>query len=362
MKKRSRMTVFALFAALLVCAPAAADLPQFGTFVSAKPVERRNPSYPATAISRWKEGWVVVSYCIDATGAVRDPVIDRSSGAKEFERAALNSIPKWKYEPATLDGAPVEQCATQVRLSFNMEGPLGARQEFAKPWRAAQKLIDANDLAGAEAKLSELVPENNYESARMHFARARIAEKRNDRRAQYEETQSARRFEYGVEKRLKADATRSAFALATNLQLWADALSLYEELKTEYPKELSEPLRNVGEEIAGKVKGDKAIATAGELTCRCDKEAQPALWEARLLRREFGFVDVVGKIERFELRCQGRRFTAKFETAKNWRVPDEWGACRLYVFGDEGAKFRLIEMPDAATAQAQPATKSNEQS
>jgi TonB family protein len=352
--RRRPLTLFALFSALLASAPATADLPQFGTFVAAKPLQRHNPSYPAAAQAAWKEGWVIVSYCIDTSGSVRDPVIDRSSGSKDFERAALRTLPKWKYEPATLDGVPVEQCATRVRLSFQFGGPLGARPKFAKSWRAAQKLIDANDLAGAEAKLAVLVPENDYEAARIHFARARIAERRRDLRAQYEETQSALRYSHGVEKSLKGDAKRSAFALATNLRLWADALSLYEELEEDDPQELSDSLRTTGEALTSHVKGDHGLATTGELTCRCDEENQQALWEVRLLRREFGFADVKGKIERFELRCQGRRFTAKFETDKNWRVPPKWGACQLYVFGDAGATLRLVEMPDTTTAQAPP--------
>lgn len=360
--RRRPLTLFALLIAQLASAPAAADLPQFGTFVSAKPVQRKNPSYPADALAAWKEGWVLVSYCIDTSGSVRDPVIDRSSGAREFERAALRVIPKWKYQPATLDGMPVEQCATSVRLSFQFGGPLGARHSFAKPWRDAQKLIDANDLAGAEAKLAVLMPENDYEAARVHFARARIAEKRSDLRAQYEEVQSALRYSHGVEKRIQGDVKRAAFALAANLSLWADALSLYEELKEDHPKELSDPLRTVGEALTSHVKSDKGLATSGELTCRCDKESQPALWATRLLRREFGFADVKGNIERFELRCQGRRFTAKFETDKNWRVPPEWGACQLYVFGDEGATLRLVEMPDTTTAQAPPEPEPSERS
>ena len=363
MKTRSSVTLPALFTALLASAPAVAELPRFGTFVSAKAKERELPTYPYQARMSLREGWVITSFCIDANGNVRDPVIERSSGAKEFELRTLKVIPTWKYEPATLNGEPVEQCATRVRFSFSMQGmPLGARPQFVRGWKAAQKLIDAKDFAGADAKLVALKPENNYEFARVHFARARIAELRTDRREQYEEIQAALRFSDSVEKPLKADAKRAAFALATNLSLWADAVALYDELKTDYPQELSEPLKEMGEKIVGQVRGERPLGTDGKLTCRCDKESQQALWETSLLRREFGFRDVSGKVDRFELRCEGHRFSAAFTTEQTFRVPESWGDCRLYVFGDEGAKFRLVEMPDTATAQTPPASAPSEQS
>jgi hypothetical protein len=108
------------------------------------------------------------------------------------------------------------------------------------------------------------------------------------------------------------------------------------------------------------VRSEKLISSEGELTCRCDKEVQPAIWETKLLRREFGFASAEGKVDRFELRCARYRFTAAFVLDKNWRVPEAWGACSLYVFGEEGAKVKLIEMPAPIAAQPAPVSAKSE--
>ena len=355
----------AILALLLAgfAAPARAELPSYGDFVFPKVIQRRNPSYPTSALMHWKEGWVEASFCIDAQGNSHDPVIERSSGLAVFEEAVLKVLPDWKYEPPTLNGEPIEICDVPVRLTFSVAGrPLGARPQFAKQWRAASRLIDAGDAAGAQVRIEALTPENNYESARMHFARARIAEKRGDARAEFEEMQSALRFSNAIERSLKRDAKRRSFHLAIKLGLWADALALYEELKKDRA-EVSDAERAAGEELVALVNGDRALATDAELTCRCDAALQSALWETRLLRREFGFRDARGRIERFQVRCQRRRFGAPFEADKSWTVPASWGECRLYVFGDEGAKVQLIEYAsegakDPAPADGATATRS----
>ena len=62
------------------------------------------------------------------------------------------------------------------------------------------------------------------------------------------------------------------------------------------------------------------------------------------------FEDAVGKPERFELRCDNRHYRTAFETAKKWRVPDSWGACSVFVFGEPGTTFKLVEFPRPQSA------------
>jgi hypothetical protein len=76
----------------------------------------------------------------------------------------------------------------------------------------------------------------------------------------------------------------------------------------------------------------------------------PANWEHTLLRREFGFARIEGQVDRFELRCDWRRVVGEVNTSDAWRVPDSWGNCDVFVFGDPGARVRLVEFPPPATA------------
>jgi TonB family protein len=339
-----------------LCTPALAEEePPLGTWIFAKPIARKNPSYPMSAVQQWKEGWVLVSFCIDATGSVHSAVIERSSGVPEFERAALRTIPKWKYEPARLNGEPTEACDVNVRLSFSMQGiGLGARREFVKQWKKASQLIDEAKLAEAKAVLDAIKPHNNYESGRLALARSRIASSTGDRKQQLADLRMALLQPKAIEPRLRRDVRRQVFALEIQQREWASAYETYGDLADD-AEALSEPEKNAGAQLSSLIASDETLSTDGELECRCDKSNGDPLWSARLLRREFSFAEASGKIDRFDLLCEKRRFRATFQTGTAWRVPESWGKCTLYVFGEEGAKFKLVEMaPQIAAAEAAP--------
>jgi TonB family protein len=123
----------ALFVPFAVSGVTAQELPELkaSTYVPAEPLQRQNPSYPPSALSESKEGWVLVSYVISPTGDVTEPMIEDSSGVEEFERAALRAVGNWKYRPATEDGESVEQAMTKTMLRFQLRDNVdGASQGF----------------------------------------------------------------------------------------------------------------------------------------------------------------------------------------------------------------------------------------
>ena len=82
--------------------------------VTPKLVKMVQPEYPQEALLRGIEGWVDVSMEITAAGTVVAPRIEDSSRGRLFNRAALNAVQQWKYEPH--DGATSERL--RVRLQF----------------------------------------------------------------------------------------------------------------------------------------------------------------------------------------------------------------------------------------------------
>ena len=88
----------------------------FDTVIKAQPIERTPPKYPINAARLKQEGWVQVSFVIGDDGKVLDPIVTDSSGISSLEKAALKSVSKWQYSPATRDGEAIEQCQTQVKL------------------------------------------------------------------------------------------------------------------------------------------------------------------------------------------------------------------------------------------------------
>jgi TonB family protein len=82
--------------------------------VSPKLIKMVQPEYPQEALMRGIEGWVDVSLEVNAAGDVVAPKIEDSSRGRLFNRAALNAVQQWKYEPR--DGDTSERI--RVRLQF----------------------------------------------------------------------------------------------------------------------------------------------------------------------------------------------------------------------------------------------------
>jgi TonB family protein len=136
------------------------DLPEpvkLSTVINAEPIERKGPKYPANAARRNQEGWVQVSFVIDEEGNVKDPIVHDSSGIRAFEKAAMNAVKKWRYDPATRDGKPIEQCDSKVQLDFKLGGQGNVvSRKFKKLYMEIETAIENKDLEKAGELLAEL--------------------------------------------------------------------------------------------------------------------------------------------------------------------------------------------------------------
>ncbi len=110
----------------------------------AKPINRPPARYPSREAARGVEGWVQVSYVVNPDGDVGEVLIEDSSGRKSFEKETLRAMRRWRFEPATMNGEPIEQCHNKVLLNFQMDQPSkhrGARRRFIKEYKQANQLL-----------------------------------------------------------------------------------------------------------------------------------------------------------------------------------------------------------------------------
>jgi protein TonB len=82
-----------------------------------KRVREVPPVYPRDAARAGTEGWVKVEFTIAPDGTTRDLEVRDSAPKVVFDRAALESVRQWVFEPIRNNGAPVSQRAVlQVRF------------------------------------------------------------------------------------------------------------------------------------------------------------------------------------------------------------------------------------------------------
>ena len=99
------------------------------------PIDRVPPHYPRKALKKKLVGWVIVEFTVTVEGTVKNPrVVENcafvppfhgsrkcsNSPNKVFDKSALKAVSKFKYEPRTIYGAPVETENVQNKVTYEM--------------------------------------------------------------------------------------------------------------------------------------------------------------------------------------------------------------------------------------------------
>ena len=84
------------------------------------PLVRVDPQYPMQAAQRGIEGWVELRFSVSTAGAVKDARVTKAKPKRIFDKAALNAVRKWKYNPKVENGVAVERHHLHVRLAFRL--------------------------------------------------------------------------------------------------------------------------------------------------------------------------------------------------------------------------------------------------
>ena len=85
------------------------------TLEQLKVIKRVAPVYPPVARQRLLSATVVVEATVNAEGKVSE--VRMISGSPIFRESAIDAVKQWIYQPAKLNGQPIEQ-KTTIQLSF----------------------------------------------------------------------------------------------------------------------------------------------------------------------------------------------------------------------------------------------------
>lgn len=80
----------------------------------------QKPEYPRKSLRAEEQGTVVLQFLIGVDGKVVDAKVDRSSGFRDLDRAAIAGLSLCKFKPGTVDGKP-EQSWTKMEYVWKIE-------------------------------------------------------------------------------------------------------------------------------------------------------------------------------------------------------------------------------------------------
>lgn len=308
-----------------------------------KPIERISPKYPIEAARRGQEGWVVVSFVIDKEGGVRSPIIEQSSNPKVFDRATLKAINSWKFEPTTVNGQAIEQCRNSVRMDFTLSnGDEGARRKFVSVYKKITKALDSNDLEEARELIDKQRSRgawNLYEDAWLSNVEARYYQMSGDIDGEMQalsRISSANKPLLGISEHLNSLAR--LFNLEVNRKEFIDAFYTAKEIQRLDKERLLYPrVRKITERIEQYIDGNENYLVQGKFN-------QEGVWRYQLARNSFGFTGDVSSIRKMDVRCENKFLSYKIAQDTKWTVPDSYGQCALYVYGERDKTVKLVEM------------------
>ncbi|HKR35193.1 MAG TPA: energy transducer TonB [Steroidobacteraceae bacterium] len=336
MKSLSAMTTAAV---LLWTAAATAQVP-VETYQAPKAIETKPASYPPNEIDKGEEGWVIVNMMIDREGKTYEATVVDSTGNRAFERAALAAVEKWSFEPARMNGTPIEAGRT-FKLKFRLtDAEKGARPEFSRSYRQLLKAIEAGDRERADSRLALMRPHNLYEDGyygvalyTYHRRWGTTAQQLSAlRRAIADETEP----NY-LPKELFVSALQAQLSIEISTRDYARALETWATLRRNADAAtLSRWEKSIGE-IEALRTSDTAYAVTGEI-------ATGTSWYYQLLKDRFQIDVTSGRLAEVKLRCNRQYVSFPFDPQLQYKISGNDRGCWMEVVGDPGTQFQLTQL------------------
>ncbi len=89
-------------------------------FTDAEPLRRNEPQYPSNAAAAGIEGIAVIEFTVNEDGEVEDEQVVMSVPVRDFGEVGERAVRRWRYQPASLKGEPVERPGVTVEFRFTL--------------------------------------------------------------------------------------------------------------------------------------------------------------------------------------------------------------------------------------------------
>jgi TonB family protein len=170
-KNRCYRLVGVLLGLCVIGAPARADeqhsiplrIRVGGKVMQAKWTSHPAPVYPEDAKLHRIQGLVRMAAVIGTDGTIKD--LEVMSGKPPLARAAMDAVSRWRYQPTTLNGKPVE-VETEIDVNFQLEGvppdsDTVADRVLTEAWQARNR-GDSERAVALMRQAATIAPDDPY--------------------------------------------------------------------------------------------------------------------------------------------------------------------------------------------------------
>lgn len=319
-----------------------AEVVPIEVYYGPKRISTAPPKYPRRALRREEEGWVQLNLMVDTDGKAYEISASDYAGDAEFVDAAIAAIKRWRFEPAHLDGVPLDAGAS-FKITFALRGGVnGASSRFVKAYKELVGAITREERVEADVLLRKLQVKNLYEDAYSNIAQFLYAEKWGSERTQRHALRQAIAFEddatylpaalfsWGLRRLIVLQLAEEHHpeALASTRRLLDERRKLPEEQRAIFQKLQDELL----------VLRDSDSSFARQATVGKSNRYWLALW-----RDQFSVQVLSGEVAELKLRCGKGYVFFRFDPELTYRAPNADKSCTLEVVGNPGSELRITQ-------------------
>jgi hypothetical protein len=315
-----------------------------GAAASPRPITQPAPPQPTNRAGDTVEGWAVVRYSVLADGKTDNVRVVETVPPGIDTRPTVEAVRRWTFSPATEDGAAVDWHNTESLVVYRAPGAAAAEpsSEFEAGYQAIRALLEGEapiDLEAALAMNQKLLEESATRIAELGLAMAQrtiIAFGLENWHEAYETIQLV------TDPRIPAlrgedllVALQLRLQLADRLGRTSDALETHGRIAAGLDPGQQDPFAAVADALRARLDDAEALQAAGYI----DEEP----WRVEVDRRSFTLANIEGSVEAIHAECDHRRRALDYMPDVDWRLPDSWGECVLFVAGDPGTSFRFVQ-------------------
>lgn len=320
--------------------------------VPAKQIDRSAPRYPAIELRKGNQAWVHIAYCIDEAGKPQNVSVLESVGGARFNRAAVDSVKKWQFEPALQNGQPSWQSRNQTYITFAIEDlNKGADKKFVSGVRKMGKFIDNGELEKADKifwKLYESDDLSLYELGKLWGQRVRYEAKTGDYykldMALHRATASKGAW---IDKKSYVQLLQILTKVEIQLGQYHAAMVSFKKLidATSATSDEVMTFQPTIDRLQEMIEGDQILEIKAEVRRKGECAYCDDSWRFTPVRDDFVFRNIVGSVDSIEMRCDHKRFESAVSDLVEWHIPESWGTCQINVHGEPGTTFDVLMLP-----------------
>ena len=327
--------------------PAMADSDLNSNFLPAKPISRAKAIYPESELRSANTGFALVFYMIDKQGKTYEPVVVNSSG-RAFEREALKVVARSKFEPATLNGNPVNS-VNSLRIRFEVSGQSDrVHPDFARDYKSALKELKKTSPKAKKVqkyirRMEKSTYLSSYAQVNLNLVKFFYGGAFGNAQDQIDAIRQVLLFESDDIDNLIALSKEQRISLEQNLvslliqsQDYGAAVEQYLKLIEIYP--------NAVEGFG------KTISQINKNNCSIDqsllqpvKISQRGNWFTYIQKNTFGITDIEGQIDEFKVRCDQIFSNFKYQENVEYTIPEHVSGCHIEVIGSPQTQAQIYQ-------------------